>query len=155
MFLPVTFFACRNILGFSLLHISQEFREPLLQSLKAGQQLFSVLTKQKLWLNHFGEQEGKGEAAPHHGPLLGGARHGHAAAGVHSLLGELDVHVSVVLGHQAVVQVIIPDLQEDGIPVHAVPTLEEIHSLGGDEHTVAVDVLHSNETATEEKMLSA
>lgn len=94
-------------------------------------------------------------AAPHHGPLLGGAWHGHAAAGVHSLLGELDVDIPVVLGHQAVVQVIIPDLQEDGIPVHAVPTPQEIHGLGGDEHAVAVDVLHGNETATKEKALAA
>lgn len=89
--------------------------------------------------------------APHHGPLLGGAGHGQATAGAHSLLGELDVHVPVVLGHQAVVQVVIPDLQEDGIPVHAIPTLQEIHGLGGDEHTVAVDVLHSDETAAKEK----
>lgn len=97
----------------------------------------------------------QGEPAPHHGPLLGRAWHGHTTAGVHSLLGELDVHVPMVLGHQAVVQVIIPDLQEYGIPVHAVPTLEEIHSLGGDEHTVPVDVLHGDETATKDKMLLA
>lgn len=94
-------------------------------------------------------------AAPHHGPLLGGAGHGHAAAAVHSLLGELDVHVPVVLGHQAVVQVVILDLQEDGIPVHAVPTPQEIHGLGGDEHAVAADVLHGDEAATEGEMLSA
>lgn len=98
-----------------------------------------------------GEHKGKGVPAPHHGPLLGGAWHGHTAARVHSLLGELDIHVPVVLGHQAVVQVVIPDLQEYGIPVRAVPALQEIHGLGGDEHTVAVDVLHGDETATKEK----
>lgn len=48
MFLPVTFLPAGNILGFSFLQLSQEFREQLLQSLKPGQQLFSVLTEQSL-----------------------------------------------------------------------------------------------------------
>lgn len=83
--------------------------------------------------------------ASHHGLLVGGARNGHAAAGALSLLGELHVNPPVVLGDQAVVEVIVLHLQEDGIAVHIVPWLQEVDRYRGDEDAVAVDGLHGDE----------
>lgn len=81
----------------------------------------------------------------HHGFLVGGARNGHATAGALSLLGELDIHLPMILRDQTVVEVVIFDLQEDGLTIHVVPWLQEIDHFGGDEDTVGVDGLHSNE----------
>lgn len=81
----------------------------------------------------------------YHGFLVGGARNCHAAAGAFSLLGELHIHLPMILRDQTVVKVIIFDLQEDGLPVHVVPRLQEVDHLGGDEDAVAVDGLHGDE----------
>lgn len=62
----------------------------------------------------------------HHGFLVGGARDGHAAAAALRLLGELHVDPPVVLGDQAVVEVVVLDLQEDGVTVHVVPWLQKV-----------------------------
>lgn len=84
-------------------------------------------------------------AVLYHGFLVGGARDGHATAATFSLLGELHVNPPVVLGHQAVVEVIVLDLQEDGLAVHEVPRLQEVDRHGGDEDAVGVDGLHGDE----------
>lgn len=86
----------------------------------------------------------------HHGFLVGGARNGHAAAATLSLLGELHIDPPVVLGDQAVVEVIILHLQEDGIAVHVVPWLQEVDGYRGDEDAVAVDGLHGDEAGEDE-----
>ena len=85
------------------------------------------------------------ESVSHHGFLVGGAGHGHTTTGAFSLLGELHIHLPMILRDQAVVEVIILDLQEDGLPVDEVPGLQEVNHFGGDEHAVAVDWLHCNE----------
>lgn len=85
----------------------------------------------------------------HHGFLVGGARDGHTAAAALRLLGELHVDPPVVLGDQAVVEVIVLDLQEDGVTVHVVPWLQEVDGHRGDEDAVAVDGLHGDEAGEE------
>lgn len=80
---------------------------------------------------------------------MGGAGDGDAAAGALGLLGELHVDPPVVLGDQAVVEVVVLDLQEDGLAVHVVPRLQEVDHFGGDEHAVAVDGLHGDEAGGE------
>lgn len=80
-----------------------------------------------------------------HRLLVGRAGDGHAAAGVHGLLGHLHVHLPVVFGDEAVVEVVVLDFQEDGLSIHVVPAFQEVHGFGGDEHAVAVDVLHGYE----------
>lgn len=57
----------------------------------------------------------------------------------------------MVFGDKAVVEVIIFDLEENGLSVYVVPTLQEVHGFGGDEHTVAIDVLHGYEAARGER----
>lgn len=81
----------------------------------------------------------------YHGLLVGGAGDGHSTAGALGLLGELDVHLPVVLGDQAVVEVVVLHLQEDGLSVHVLAGLQEVHHLGRDEHAVGVYGLHRNE----------
>ena len=76
---------------------------------------------------------------------MGGAWHGHTTTGALCLLGELHIHLSMVLGDQAVVEVIVLDLQEDGFTVYKLPRFQEVHHLGGDEHTVGVYGLHCDE----------
>lgn len=83
----------------------------------------------------------------HHGLLLGRAGDGHSAARVHRLLGHLHVHLPVVFGDEAVVEIVVLDFQENGLPVYVVPAFQEVDGLGGDEHAVAVDVLHGDEAA--------
>lgn len=51
----------------------------------------------------------------------------------------------MILGDQAVVEIIIFDLQKNGFPIHIFPKLEEVHDFRGDEHTVGVYRLHGNE----------
>lgn len=93
-------------------------------------------------------QEGGGVAVcTHHGLLLGRAGDGHSAARVHRLLGHLHVHLPVVFGDEAVVEIVVLDFQENGLPVYVVPAFQEVDGLGGDEHAVAVDVLHGDEAA--------
>ncbi|KAG7226980.1 hypothetical protein INR49_022326 [Caranx melampygus] len=53
----------------------------------------------------------------HHWFLVGGARNGHTTAGALCFLGELHVNLPMILGDQAVVEVVVFDLQEDGLPV--------------------------------------
>lgn len=101
-------------------------------------------------LNTGSRRVGWRAARTHHGLLLGRARDGHAAARVHRLPGHLHVHLPVVSGDEAVVEIVVLDFQENGLPVYIVPTLQEVHGLGGDEHTVAVDVLHGDEAAGQE-----
>lgn len=55
----------------------------------------------------------------------------------------------MVFGDKAVIEVIIFDLEENGLSVYVVPTLQEVHSFGGDEHAVAINVLHCYEAAWE------
>lgn len=81
----------------------------------------------------------------HHGFLVGGSRNGHTTAGALSLLSELHIHPPMILGDQAVVEVVVLDLQEDGLTVHVVPRLQEVDYFGGDEDAVAVNGLHSDE----------
>lgn len=88
-----------------------------------------------------------GQVCTHHGLLVRRARDGHAAARVHSLLGDLHVYFPVVFGDEAVVEIIIFDFQENGLSVDIVPASQEVDGLGGDEHAVAVDVLHCDEAA--------
>lgn len=76
---------------------------------------------------------------------MGGAGYGHSTAGALCLLGELHVNLSVILGDQAVVEVVVFDLQEDGLPVHIIPRLQEVDNLRGDEDAVAVYGLDSDE----------
>lgn len=82
----------------------------------------------------------------HHGLLVRGSGDGHAAAAALGLLGELQVDLAVVPGDQAVVEVVVLDLQEDGVAVQVGAVLEEVDALGGDEDAVAVDQLHRDET---------
>lgn len=42
------------------------------------------------------------------------------------------------------VEVIIFDLQEDGLAVHIVPWFQKVNHFGGDKDTVAVGGLHGN-----------
>lgn len=51
----------------------------------------------------------------------------------------------MILGDQAVVKVVVLDLQEDGLAVHIVPWLQEVDYFGGDEDAVAVTGLHGDE----------
>lgn len=51
----------------------------------------------------------------------------------------------MILGDQAVVEVVVLDLQEDGLAVHIVPWLQEVDCFGGDEDAVAVNGLHGDE----------
>lgn len=81
----------------------------------------------------------------HHGFLVGGARNGHTTAGALSLFGELHIHLPMIFRDKTVVEVIIFDLQEDGLTIHIVPRLQEVDHFGGDEDAVAVDRLHSYE----------
>lgn len=81
----------------------------------------------------------------YHGFLVGGARDGHATAAAFSLLSELHIHPPMVLGDQAVVEVIVLHLQEDGLTVHILPRLQEVDRYGGDEDAVGVDGLHGDE----------
>ena len=62
----------------------------------------------------------------------------------------------MVFGDKTVVEVIIFDLEKNGLSVYVVSTLQEVHSFGGDEHAVAIDVLHGYEAAweSEHMMLS-
>jgi hypothetical protein len=60
----------------------------------------------------------------------------------------------VIFGNEAVVEVIIFDLKENGLSVYIVPTLQEVHSFGGDEHTVALNVLHGYEAAQGERKMA-
>lgn len=83
----------------------------------------------------------------HHGLLVRRARDGHATARVHGLLGDLHIHFPVVFGDEAVVEIVIFDLQENGLSVDIVPASQEVDGFGGDEHAVAVDVLHGDEAA--------
>lgn len=78
-----------------------------------------------------------------------GTRNGHAAAAALSLFGELQVDLAVVSGDQAVVEVVVLDLQEDGVAVQVRAVLEEVHTFRGDEDAVAVDQLHRDETGEE------
>lgn len=75
-----------------------------------------------------------------------GTRNGHAAAAALSLFGKLQVDLAVVSGDQAVVEVVVLDLQEDGVAVQVRAVLEEVHTFRGDEDAVAVDQLHRDET---------
>lgn len=59
----------------------------------------------------------------------------------------------MVFGDKAVVEVIIFDLKENGLSVYVVPTLQEVHSFGGDEHAVAINVLHCYEAAWERELV--
>lgn len=86
----------------------------------------------------------------HHGFLVGGAGYGHTTTGAFSLLGELHIHLPMILRDQAVVEVVILDLQEDGLAVNVVPRLQEVDHFGGDEHAVAIDGLHCDEAAGSE-----
>ena len=45
------------------------------------------------------------------------------------------------------VEVIVLDLEEDGLSVDVVSASQEVDGLGGDEHAVAVHVLHGYEAA--------
>lgn len=94
-----------------------------------------------------------GSSCTHHWLLVGWAWDGHSAAGVGSLLGHLHIHLPVVFGDKAVVKVIVLDLEENGLPVDVVPALQEVHGFGGDEHAVAVDVLHGYEAAWGERRM--
>lgn len=80
---------------------------------------------------------------------MGGARDGHTTAGALSLLGELHINLPMILRDQTVVEVVILDLQEDGLTVHIVPWPQEVDHFGGDEDAVAVDGLHSDEAGVE------
>lgn len=51
----------------------------------------------------------------------------------------------MILGDQAVVEVVVLDLKEDGLAVHIVPWLQEVDYFGGDEDAVAVNGLHGDE----------
>lgn len=73
------------------------------------------------------------------------ARNGYPATSAFSFLGELNIHFSVIFGDQAVVKIIIFYLQENGFPIHIFPRLNEVYDFRGDEHTVGVYGLHSNE----------
>lgn len=59
----------------------------------------------------------------------------------------------MVFGDKAVVEVIIFDLEENGLSVYVVSTLQEVHSFGGDEHAVAINVLHCYEAAWERELV--
>lgn len=85
----------------------------------------------------------------YHGSLVGGAGNSHTTAGALRLLGELHVHLAVILRHQAVVEVVVLDFEEDGFTIHVVARLQEVHNFGGDEDAVAVDGLHSDEAGVE------
>lgn len=87
----------------------------------------------------------------HHWLLVGRAWDGHTTAGVGSFLGHLHIHLPVVFGDKAVVEVIVFDLEENGLSVYVVPTLQEVHGFGGDEDTVAIDILHGYEAAWGER----
>lgn len=81
----------------------------------------------------------------HHWLLVRWAWDGYATAGICSFLGHLHIYLPMVFGDKAVVEVIIFDLKENGLSVYVVPTLQEVHSFGGDEHAVAINVLHRYE----------
>lgn len=51
----------------------------------------------------------------------------------------------MILRDQAVVEVVVLDLQEDGLTIYVVAGLQEVDHFGGDEDAVAVDGLHGNE----------
>ena len=87
----------------------------------------------------------------HHGFLVRGARNGHTTAGALSLLGELYIHLPMILRDQTVIEVIIFDLKEDGLAIHIVPWLQEVDNFGGDEDAVAVNGLHSYEASVGNK----
>lgn len=59
----------------------------------------------------------------------------------------------MVFGDKAVVEVIIFDLEENGLSVYVVPILQEVHSFGGDKHAVAINVLHGYEAAWEREIV--
>ena len=81
----------------------------------------------------------------HHRLLVGGAGDGHPTARVPCFLGHLHIHLPMVSGDETVVEVVVLDFQENGLPVYIVSTFQEVDSLGGDEHAVAIDVLHGDE----------
>lgn len=58
----------------------------------------------------------------------------------------------MVFGDKTVVEIIIFDLEENGLSVYVVPTLQEVHSFRGDEHAVAINVLHRYEAAWEREL---
>lgn len=84
---------------------------------------------------------------------MGGSRNGHATAGALSLLSELNIHPPMVLGDQTVVEVVILDLQEDGLAVNVLPGLQEVDYFGGDEDAVAINGLHSDEAGQRKTQL--
>lgn len=51
----------------------------------------------------------------------------------------------MIFGDQTVVEVVILDLQEDGLAVNVLPWLQEVDYFGGDKDAVAINGLHSDE----------
>lgn len=89
----------------------------------------------------------------YHGFLVRGTRNCHSTAGALSLLRKLHIHFPMILRDQTVVQVIVFDLQENGISIHIVAWFQEVDHFGGDEDTVGVDGLHSDEAGVGERQL--
>lgn len=81
----------------------------------------------------------------HHWLLVGWTWDGHATARICSFLSYLHIHLPMVFGDKTVVEVIIFDLEENGLSVYVVPALQKVHSFRGDEHAVAINVLHGYE----------
>lgn len=81
----------------------------------------------------------------HHGLLVGRTGNCHTTASILSLLGELHIYLPMILRYQTVVEVIVFDLQKDGLTIHEVTWLQEVDNFRGDEYAVRVDGLNSNE----------